>query len=230
MRISRQSTPTLAATEAHPGNSGVVWATCPNQLRSTMHPDGVGPPQPTDTQPPSRRLERSSAGSGSCWRRPCSSPRRRVGLSQRQQPLYRASSQVLAEVPEPGERPHRHPEPVRRVPGSRAERADADSGRDVACGRAACRGACAGARAHPRRLPARRVRYRRVELGHAQLCGHLPDPGIAQRLSTLHAQQYIAYRQELDSAALVAARKELEGRIAELRAGSAEGTPRCSPS
>ena len=45
------------------------------------------------------------------------------------------------------------------------------------------------------------------------------DPGIAERLATLHAQQYITYRQELDSAALVAARKELAGRIARCARG-----------
>jgi Mrp family chromosome partitioning ATPase/capsular polysaccharide biosynthesis protein len=42
----------------------------------------------------------------------------------------------------------------------------------------------------------------------------------AELLATLHAGQYIAYRQQLDSAALVAARKELAERIAELRARS----------
>jgi Mrp family chromosome partitioning ATPase/capsular polysaccharide biosynthesis protein len=45
-------------------------------------------------------------------------------------------------------------------------------------------------------------------------------PSVAQRLSTLHAQQYIAYRQELDNAALVAAQKELQTRIDEVRASA----------
>ena len=44
------------------------------------------------------------------------------------------------------------------------------------------------------------------------------DPRIAQRLSNLHAQEYIASRQGLDTSALVAARKELGQRIDELRA------------
>ena len=44
------------------------------------------------------------------------------------------------------------------------------------------------------------------------------SPATAQLLATLHAEQYIAYRQQLDSAALVAAQKELAERIGELRA------------
>ena len=51
-----------------------------------------------------------------------------------------------------------------------------------------------------------------------------PNAAIAGDLATLHAQQYISYRQELDGAALVVARKELEGRIAELRAQGLSST------
>ena len=43
------------------------------------------------------------------------------------------------------------------------------------------------------------------------------DPEVAQKLATTHANQYIAYRLELDSSALVAARTELRGRIEELQ-------------
>ena len=45
------------------------------------------------------------------------------------------------------------------------------------------------------------------------------DPATAERLATLHAQQYIAYRRQLDNAAFVAARRQLAARIAALRAG-----------
>ena len=51
-----------------------------------------------------------------------------------------------------------------------------------------------------------------------------PNAAIAANLATLHAQQYISYRQELDGAALVVARKELESRIAELRAQGLSST------
>jgi Mrp family chromosome partitioning ATPase/capsular polysaccharide biosynthesis protein len=44
------------------------------------------------------------------------------------------------------------------------------------------------------------------------------DAATAERLVTLHASEYIAYRQQLDNAALVAARRQLETRIAKLRA------------
>jgi capsular exopolysaccharide synthesis family protein len=47
----------------------------------------------------------------------------------------------------------------------------------------------------------------------------------AELLATLHAEQYIAYRQQLDNAALVAARRELAARIAELRAGGSADSP-----
>ena len=69
-----------------------------------------------------------------------------VGLSLRQPalPLVVAGA---AEVSEPRQRAHRHPEPVCDVPGPRAERADADAGRDVPGGRAAGRGARTGTRA-----------------------------------------------------------------------------------
>jgi len=46
-----------------------------------------------------------------------------------------------------------------------------------------------------------------------------PEPAVAARLSTLHSQAYIAYRHELDNAALVSAREELQQRIAELKTG-----------
>ncbi len=44
------------------------------------------------------------------------------------------------------------------------------------------------------------------------------DPQVAARLANLHAREYIASRQQLDTSALVAARKELGERIDELRA------------
>ena len=45
------------------------------------------------------------------------------------------------------------------------------------------------------------------------------DPATATRLATLHAEEFIAHRLQLDTASLTAARKELRGRIAELRTG-----------
>ena len=44
------------------------------------------------------------------------------------------------------------------------------------------------------------------------------DPAITERLANLHAREYIASRQQLDTSALVAARTELGQRIEELRA------------
>ena len=52
------------------------------------------------------------------------------------------------------------------------------------------------------------------------------DPEIAERLATLHARQYIAHRVQLDTAALVVARQELEA--ASRRCGAATArTRRC---
>jgi Mrp family chromosome partitioning ATPase/capsular polysaccharide biosynthesis protein len=42
------------------------------------------------------------------------------------------------------------------------------------------------------------------------------DPETAARLSSIHAREFIQHRRELDTASIVAARKELLGRIAEL--------------
>ncbi len=47
----------------------------------------------------------------------------------------------------------------------------------------------------------------------------------AARLATLHAQEFIAHRRELDTESLVAARKELRGRIDELEQTGFEGSP-----
>ncbi|HET6600403.1 MAG TPA: division plane positioning ATPase MipZ [Gaiella sp.] len=51
------------------------------------------------------------------------------------------------------------------------------------------------------------------------------DPETATRLATIHAKEYIQHRRELDTASLVAARKELEGRIEELKSTGFEGSP-----
>jgi polysaccharide biosynthesis transport protein len=51
------------------------------------------------------------------------------------------------------------------------------------------------------------------------------DPEAAQQLATEHARQFIVHRQELDTAALVAARRELNGRIEELRASEFRNSP-----
>ncbi len=51
------------------------------------------------------------------------------------------------------------------------------------------------------------------------------DPKTATELSTLHAKEYIAYRREIDNQALVAARTELRGRIAELEHSGFKDTP-----
>ena len=45
------------------------------------------------------------------------------------------------------------------------------------------------------------------------------DPLTAQRLSRLHAQAYVAYRHQLDTAALLAARRQLDHRIEQLKNG-----------
>ncbi len=50
------------------------------------------------------------------------------------------------------------------------------------------------------------------------------DPDTAQRLSTLHARQFIAHRLQLDTASLVAARTELRGRVEELRNSGFRGS------
>jgi Mrp family chromosome partitioning ATPase/capsular polysaccharide biosynthesis protein len=50
------------------------------------------------------------------------------------------------------------------------------------------------------------------------------DPETATRLATIHAKEYIQHRRELDTASLVAARKELEGRIDELRSTGFRGS------
>lgn len=44
------------------------------------------------------------------------------------------------------------------------------------------------------------------------------DAAAAATLATIHAREYIRYRQQLDTQALVAARRELQGRITEIRA------------
>lgn len=51
------------------------------------------------------------------------------------------------------------------------------------------------------------------------------DPEVAQELSSEHARQFILHRLELDTASLVAARKELTGRIEELRTGEFRNSP-----
>jgi Mrp family chromosome partitioning ATPase/capsular polysaccharide biosynthesis protein len=51
------------------------------------------------------------------------------------------------------------------------------------------------------------------------------DPETATELATIHAQEYIQHRRELDTASLVAARKELAGRIQELNSTGFEGSP-----
>jgi succinoglycan biosynthesis transport protein ExoP len=50
------------------------------------------------------------------------------------------------------------------------------------------------------------------------------DPATAARLATIHAESFVAHRQDLDTAALVAARKELHARIEELQAGDFRGS------
>ena len=47
------------------------------------------------------------------------------------------------------------------------------------------------------------------------------DPAIAARLATAYAGAYTSYRHELDTAALVKARQEVEGRLEELKAAGA---------
>ena len=47
------------------------------------------------------------------------------------------------------------------------------------------------------------------------------DPAIAARLATAYAGAYTSYRHELDTAALVKARQEVEARLAELKAAGA---------
>jgi tyrosine-protein kinase len=51
------------------------------------------------------------------------------------------------------------------------------------------------------------------------------DAETATRLATLHAQEYIAHKRQLDTASLVAARKELRGRINELEQSGFSGSP-----
>ena len=50
------------------------------------------------------------------------------------------------------------------------------------------------------------------------------DPDTATKLATIHAKEYIQHRRELDTASLVAARKELEGRIDELNSTGFKGS------
>ena len=49
------------------------------------------------------------------------------------------------------------------------------------------------------------------------------DKETAATLATLHAKEFIAHRRELDTASLVAARKELRGRIDELEVSGSRG-------
>ena len=51
------------------------------------------------------------------------------------------------------------------------------------------------------------------------------DKETAARLATLHAKEFIAHRRELDTESLVAARKELRGRIDELEQTGFKGSP-----
>jgi capsular polysaccharide biosynthesis protein len=51
------------------------------------------------------------------------------------------------------------------------------------------------------------------------------DAAKAELLATLHAEQYIAHRRELDNAALVAAQRELTARITQLRRGGSADSP-----
>ncbi len=51
------------------------------------------------------------------------------------------------------------------------------------------------------------------------------DPDRAQRVATVYAQEYVAYRQELDTSSLVAARLEIRGRIDELEQSELRSTP-----
>jgi len=50
------------------------------------------------------------------------------------------------------------------------------------------------------------------------------DPETAAKLATIHATEYIQHRRELDTSSLVAARKELEGRIDELNSTGFKGS------
>ena len=51
------------------------------------------------------------------------------------------------------------------------------------------------------------------------------DPETAAKLATIHAQEFIQHRRELDTASIVAARKELRGRIEELEQTGFGGSP-----
>lgn len=182
-----------------------------------MHPDGVGPPQhhgyPAALKA-ARTLKRRiwivlatvvlvTAAS--------------LGLSERQHPLYRASSQVLLKYQNlaSGLTGIQNLSNVYQDPARNAQ-----TQTQVAMSPAVAQRVAARAQV-PTLTPDGFLHRASVTASSnsdtLSFAVTYSDPTIAKRLSTLHAQQYIAYRQELDNAALVAARKELEGRIAELR-------------
>ncbi len=51
------------------------------------------------------------------------------------------------------------------------------------------------------------------------------DAGTAAKLATIHAREFIQHRRELDTASIIAARKELRGRIDELNGTGFRGSP-----
>jgi capsular exopolysaccharide synthesis family protein len=185
-----------------------------------MHPAGVGPPQhhgyPAALKA-ARTLKRriwivlatAVVVTGAS-----------LGLSQRQQPLYRASSQVLLKYQNlaSGLTGIQNLSAVDPDPARNAQTQTQIAMSPAVAQRVAARGQV------PALTPEGFLRHASVTASTTSdtlsFAVTYSDPTIATRLSTLHAQQYIAYRQELDNAALVAARKELEGRIVELQASS----------
>ena len=95
---------------------------------------------------------------------------------------YQASRQAGAvhrllagppQVPEPGERPHRDPGSLDRLPGSAAGRPDADADRDVTRRREPGRRGRQDSGADPRLVPRQRKRHCGDRCGHPELRHHL---------------------------------------------------------
>lgn len=185
-----------------------------------MHPDGVGPPQhhgyPAALKA-ARTLRRriwivlaaAALVTGAAY-----------GLSERQQPLYRASSQVLLKYQNlaSGLTGIQNLSTAYQDPARNAETQTQVAMSPAVAQRVAVRGRVPGL------TPDGFLRDASVTASSTSdtlsFAFTYSDPAIARRLSTLHAEQYITYRQELDNQALVAARKELEGRITELQASA----------
>ena len=185
-----------------------------------MHPDGVGPPQHHGYPAALKAVRTLKRRFWIVLATAALVTAAAIGLSERQQPLYRASSQVLLKYQNlaSGLTGIQNLSSAYQDPARNAQTQTQVAMSPAVASRVAARGQVPGL------TPDGFLRDASVTASSTSdtlsFAVTYSDPEIAKRLSALHARQYITYRQELDSTALVAARKELEGRIAELRTSS----------